>query len=359
LFSDLRFGLRLLAQSPGFAVIAALLLAVGISANTLIFSVVNALLLRPLPVSNPENLVRLVEVHPNDFVTWDLPYNFCDAVAGRDVDFSEVLCQGETDVSFTEGNSTERVRVHLVSPNFFSSLSVRPHLGRMLTAEDEHTAANNAVLSYDFWQRRLRGDATVLGSSIVLAGHPFTIIGVSPAGFNGLTLDTSPDLRVPAAVDRFLVKPMGEMNPNARPLFAQVYGRLRKGVPFERANAEVNPLLYSTYQDEVDKIFPARKDSPSLNTHLRLESIVNGVSTLRAQFSRGVQILMAGVALLLLMACANVAGLLLARSAARDREMGIRLALGAGRGRIVRQLLTEGLLLALFGGIAGILFTIA
>src|SRR5579859_8114448 len=119
---DVRFGIRLMARSPIFTASAVLLLAIGISANTLIFSVVDALLLRPLPVAHPQNLVRLVEVHPNDFVTWDLPYDFCDDVAAGDPDFSEVICQSEGDVAFSDGASTERVRVHLVSPNFFTSL---------------------------------------------------------------------------------------------------------------------------------------------------------------------------------------------------------------------------------------------
>src|ERR1022692_752570 len=133
LLRDLRFGFRLLAKSPVFAAAAVLLLAVGIGANTLIFSVVNALLLQPLPVSHPENLVRLVEVHPNDFITWRLPYDVCDAWAARDRNVAEVLCQGEADLAFSDGSSSERIRVHLVSPNFFSSLGVGPYLGRVLT----------------------------------------------------------------------------------------------------------------------------------------------------------------------------------------------------------------------------------
>ena len=358
---DVRFGLRLLAKSPVFTATAVLMLAVGISANTLIFSVVNALLLRPLPVAHPENLVRLIEVHPTDFVTWSLPYNVCDALASRDPDLSEVLCQGEADVAFSDGSLTERLRVHLVSPNFFSSLGVHAYLGRLLTAEDERAAAQNAVLSYDFWQRRFQGDMSIVGRSIALRGRPFTIVGVSPEGFNGLAVDTSPDLRVPAAVDRSIVEPYGEMSPSARPLFGQIFGRLRQGVPLGRANTEIDPLLQTTYEDLVGQIFPRAKgtDPPSkvMTSHLRLEPVANGVSTLRAQFSRGLEILMGGVALLLLMACANVAGLLLGRSAMRNQEMGIRLALGASPARIVRQLLTEGLLLALIGGVAGMLLT--
>ena len=357
---DFRFGIRLLAKSPVFTATAALLLAVGIGANTLIFSVVNALLLQPLPVPHPENLVRVVEAHPNDFVTWDFPYNFCNQAASRDPDFSEVICQGEADIAFRYSAETERVRVHFVSPNFFSALGVRAHLGRLLTPEDEHERSMNAVLSYDFWRKRFRGDTSIVGRKIVLGAYPFTIVGVSPESFNGLTVDTNPDMRVPAAVDRYLVKPSREMNPEARVVQTQVFARLRGSAPFERADRELDPLLHQIFQDESNKIYPQAKGTAgAIGTHLRLQSIVNGVSTLRAQFSRSLEVLMAGVALLLLMACANVASLLLARAATRVQEMGIRLSLGASTGRIVRQLLTEGLTLALLGGGAGILLTAA
>jgi putative ABC transport system permease protein len=144
---DARFGMRLMARSPIFTAAAVLLLAIGISANTLIFSAVDALLLRPLPVPHPENLVRLIEVHPTNFVTWQLPYRLCETLAAKSASLSEVLCQGEADVAFSDGQSTERVRVHLVSPNFFASLGTGAEIGRVLTLEDVRTAAEKGVLS--------------------------------------------------------------------------------------------------------------------------------------------------------------------------------------------------------------------
>lgn len=355
---DLSFGIRLLKKSPLFAAIAVLLLAIGIAGNTLIFSVVNALLLRDLTVPHPENLVRLVEVHPKDFVTWDFPYVLSGEFAARDSDVSEVLAQGEADIPLSDGKGAERVRVHLISPNFFSSLGARPVLGRLLNAEDEHAAATNMVLSYDYWQRRFQGDYSVLGRSVQLGGHPFTIIGVSAEGFNGLAADTSPDLRVTAATERLLIERSAEMKPGARPLFGQIFARLRNGVPIHRAASEVDPLLRSVYTEAFSQIFPG--PSPDLHdSRLQLEPVAKGVSLLRGQFSRGLQLLMAGAALLLLMACANVAGLLLARSVTRAREIDIRLALGASPFRLARQLFTEGLILALLGGATGILLTAA
>src|ERR1051326_2590573 len=362
-FRNMRFGVRLLAQSPVFTATAVLLLAIGISANMLIFSVVDAVLLRPLPVPHPENLVRLVELHPTNFVTYQLPYGICEALgAGGTATFSDVLCEGEADLAFNDGTSTERERVHLVSPNFFSSLGVRAHLGRVLTTDDERSKAMNAVLSYDFWERRFRRVPAILGRSFTLHGHAFTIVGVLPRGFNGLTVDTSADIRVPASLGSLLVDPFPGSNGGVPALYGQIYGRLRSGVALKQADAEMDALLRSTYEDLLDQFFPELKSSGSkreMDSHLRLEPIPNGVSTLRSQFSSGLEVLMAGVGLLLIMACANVAGLLVAQSAVRAQEIAVRLALGASPGRVARQLFTESLGLAVLGGIAGTLLTYA
>src|ERR1700733_12313259 len=128
----------------------------------------------PHAYTHPGNLVRVLQIQANGFVTWDHPYDTCDGLASDDPDFAEVICQGQADLAFTDGGSAERVRVHFVSPNFFSSLGVRPWLGRVLTSDDERTAANNAVLSFDFWRRRFQSNPRILGRSIVLGGHPFT-----------------------------------------------------------------------------------------------------------------------------------------------------------------------------------------
>jgi hypothetical protein len=309
LLRDMRFGLRLLGRSPVFTATAVLLLAIGISANTLIFSVVDALLLRPLPVAHPEQLVRLIEVHPTSFVTFEFPYALYEALAERRSGLLDVLAEGEADVPFGDGASTERERIHLVSPNYFSSLGVRAYLGRVLTAEDGRSAAMVALLSYDFWQRRYRRDPAILGRMITLHGQPFTVVGVLPREFNGLSADTSPDIRVPASVDRLVVTESGDAKAAVRTLRAQIFGRLRPGVPLERVDAEMEPLLRAAYEELEEKIFPIPSGSTYkkvVESRLHLEQIANGVSPLRERFSRGLAVLMAGVGLLLIMTCANV-----------------------------------------------------
>jgi predicted permease len=345
LWRDVRFGVRLLCRSPVFVLAVALLLGIGIGANTLIFSFVDALLLRPLPVRHAERLVRLIEVHPTGFITWDLPYELCEQLAANTSNLSEALCQGDLDVAFANGASIERIRINAVSGNFFSALGIDAHLGRVLMPEDDHAA----VLSYDFWQRQFAGSPSILGRSIRLNGLALTVVGVLPKGLNGLTVETSPDVRVPISTGRSLAQ-------ESQQLFFQVFGILQPGVTLEHAQAEIEPRLLRVYEEALLRRFPKFNKSV-FASRLRLEAAGHGVSTLRAQFSRGLVLLMAAVGLLLLMACGNVACLLLARSAARAQEIGVRLAMGASRWRVARQLLSENLLLALAGGALGIVFT--
>jgi len=350
---DLQFGLRLLARSPVFTATSVLLLAIGISANTLIFSAVDALLLRKLPVTRPDELVRIVQTHPTGFVTWHFAYDLCAELAGRPSSFAAILCQGQADVPLRVGESTERVRVHLVSSNFFSDLGVGAQVGRVLEPADENAEMMPAVLSDGFWKRRFRSDPAIVGRHIALSGYPFVVIGVTPEGFNGLSIDTSPDIRVPATADRwFALKASEGETPETVPIYGEIFGRVRRGVSLERAEAEMEPLAQSVAENLPESIRKWSANAPN-----RLEPIANGVSVLRQQFQRGLVALMAGVGLLLLMACANVAGLLLARSAVRGPEMGIRLALGASRWRVAKQLLVENLPLAVLGGLVGILLT--
>lgn len=358
LWGDIRFAVRLLAQSRIFTLTVSLLLGIGIGANTLIFSIVDTLLIRSLPVKHAERLVRLIEVHPTGFVTWDLPYVLSEQLASYAASLTDVLAQGDLDVAFEDGAATERVRVNVVSGNFFSALGIHAHLGRVLAPDDDTSGRMHAVLSYDFWQRRFAGDPFIVGRNLRLNGRAFTVVGVLPRGVNGLNIDTSPAIRIPLNAGRLLLQQPGADTASTPFLHFQIFGRLRPGVTLERAEAEIGPLLRVVEQEALIREFPElarlpRKDV--FDSRLRLEPAGKGVSSLRAQFAPGLILLMACVGLLLLMACANVACLLLSRSAARSQEIGIRLMLGASRWRVARQLITESLVLALLGGALGVL----
>lgn len=364
-WQDVRFSWRLLVRSPVFAVTVWVLLGIGIGANTLIFSVVDMLMLRTVPVKQPERLVRLIEVHPTGFITWDLPYLLYRELAKGSSTLTDATCQGDADVAFDGGASTERIRINTVCPNFFVELQMQPLLGRVLTPSDNKPGAMNAVLSYEFWRRRMGGAGDVVGRTIRLNGLALQVVGVLPQQAQGFIVDTNPEVRISIETARLLARKSGDARPETSPFSwpnVQIFTKLRPGVSLERAEAEVDTRLRPLYEDALIQAFPEMAKLPRsevLEANLSLESAAHGVSALREQFSRGLTLLMASVALLLLMACGNVAGLLLSRSAARSQEMGVRMALGAGRWRIVRQLLTESLVLVVPGGLLGIAFTYA
>jgi predicted permease len=341
LWQDLRFGFRQLRRSPGFTSVAVLTLALGIGANTAIFSLINAILLRTLPVSHPESLVVLASYSRNGRVG---DFGYPDYLLVRDGNraFSGVLAaSSQKRINVGVGADTDVALSKIVSTNYFSVLGVPPSLGRAFGDEDESVQV--AVISNRFWKRSFAGSPTVVGKQIDLDGLAFTIVGVAPPEFLGETVGEAPDIWVTVSL-----MPASQRN---LPGFTwlNLMGRLKPGVQAQQASVDLSLLL------------PQIPDSESRGGFIRriaVEGGERGGSGLRDSFSVPLKILMAVVAVVLLIACANLASLQLARAATRQREIGTRLALGAGRGRIVRQLMTESVLLALLGGVLGLLFAV-
>jgi predicted permease len=348
LLSDLRYAARIFRKNPGFALITTLLLALGIAANTVIFSAIDALLLRPLPVERPEELVRLVQIRhglgqPSAFWAW----SFYDAVQRSKI-FASVLGQFDTNLAAADdGASAERIRAQLVSADYFSTLGVQALYGRVLTAEDQldRSGAPPIVLSYPFWKRHYHGDSAAVGRTLLLQGHRCLIVGIMPRQFNGISAETGPDVRLPASALRII-----SVHPDLHiedQLYYELAGRLHPGDTVPRAQAKCLSLLQAAIT------------AGDFGGPVVLQPLAKGVSSLRNQFSNALIFLMSGAALLLLMVCANVAGLLLSRSAARRQEFAVRIAIGASSSRLFRQALTETSLLTFVGSAAGLLFAFA
>ncbi len=344
-----------------------LLLALGIGSNTLVFSLVNELQLKPLPVRDPDNLYLLernqrVQVRPETMfnyagLTEVVQKNPLVAAA-----VAEQFAYSPAMVPLREGDTTRLVSVQMVSPNYFHELGIRAYAGRVLDETDAKAAAMPAVLSYQFWQSQFRGDRAILGRAIRLKDVPFTIAGILPREFHSTDLDTAPDVRVPISAE---VPLFGR---NTWPTF-QILLRLKRGVSPARAAASLEPALQAvreriTYEQNAQREHPLPEAALQKTFQMwrewqvrhALEPVARGVSRMRTQFARALWILMGGVALLLLAVCANVAGLLLARAGERRKEIGIRLAIGAGRWHIIRQLLLESVVLAVAGAALGAVF---
>jgi predicted permease len=360
----------MLLKKPGFTLIAVLSLALGIGANTAIFSLLDAVLLRTLPVHEPQQLVLfgngkdqgVTISFPDE--SWDLfSYPFYRRVEQRTDMFSGVA--GVMSITWTVhgfvnanegGSEIEKLQVQLVTGSFFPVMGVNPSLGRVLTEADDQTPGGHpvAVVSYPWWQRRLGGDPSALGKTVTIDNIAYTIVGVAPKEFFGATVGTVPDLWVPLAMEKH-IPPMhldGRTDDGFQEL--NLIGRLRDGVTSEQASSAVN-LLFKQWLGGVESKLPSEKKAQNIqNARIELTPMSRGLSALREQFSLSLKVLMGVVALVLLIASANVANLLLAHGTARSREFAVRLALGAGRLRLVRQLFTESALLALVGGAAGV-----
>ncbi len=345
LAQDLRYAQRTLRKSPGFTLAAVLCLALGIGANTAIFSLINAAVLRALPVPGPERLVVLLSSNGTAFSYPQFVYMREHA---RSLSF---LAHDEIALNLSTGAITDTPSGELVSDNYFSILEVQPQLGRMLASGDE----TSVVISHRFWQSRFGGDPSILGRVLSLNGVTFTVAGVTPPQFFGVEVGRSPDVFVLLRM-RDRLSPGQPKLPLKNNFWLLMMGRLQPGVSAEQAGAEAEVLYQQANSAEILGAGTNPRLIQFLRTlHVSLAPGDKGVSRLRGQFERPLVLLMTVVALVLLIACANVACLLLARAGARQKELAVRLALGAGRARLLRQMVTESLVLSGVGGVFGLL----
>src|SRR5579862_5622034 len=367
LVQDVRFAIRQLIKTPGFTIVALLSLALGIGANTAIFTLFNAVLLRSLPVPQPQQLLLFgkgswrgsFEGMPNR--SWQLfSYPFFRAFAEQTKSFSGVLAvdsiQMGSHISIN-GGTPEHVRIDLVSGSYFSVLGVPPAMGRTLQPADDRApgAGPVAVASYGWFQRHYQGNPTALGRSVRIQGHEYTIVGVAQPGFIGLAQQQPTDLWIPLSMEKEVSPGWNGLNDHD---FQSLYliGRLRPGVSLAEAQIATNLLFRQIIRGEYLGDHPSAKDLADLqHASINLTSAAGGLADLRLQFSGPLEILMGIVALVLLIAAANIANMLLARGVARCRELAVRQALGATRRRIAIQLFTESFLLAIAGASLGIL----
>lgn len=361
LANDFLHACRTLRKSPGFAIATVLLLSIGIGGTTLVFSAVDAVLVRQLPVSHPSGLARILALQHNRPPISEYPFLIFEQWQARSRSFANSFAQSDLDVSLSEGLFAEPIRAEIVTGDYFTVLGVAPELGRLLTKGDEWATQDElpVVLSYDFWRKRFGGDPQVLGRVVHFNGEPFVVVGVTRKGFSGISVDSGPDVRVPFIAGKLLTVDGSRLKDPRRCCLWEVAGRLRPGVTLDDAQAETVTSMQTAWEAATLARRPLTEDDRRWirNQRLRVERIDRGVSWLRERFSTGLLTLMGAVALLLLLACANVAGLLLARVAAREQETAVRLALGATRSRLVRQWMVESTVLALLGGVGGLLVT--
>ena len=362
---DLRFGLRTLRKNPGFTAIAVLTLALGIGANTAIFSLLNAVLLRPLPVEKPDRLVLLGKGRAagstDSFATQTQLYSYAfyrQALKKNQVfsDLSAILSLPLGMHGLVAGRTEmELLQVQLVSGTYFRMLGVKPLMGRSLAESEDEPAGGHpvAMVSYSWWNRRSGQDPAIVGKTVTLGPTVYTIVGVTPPSFFGTAVGQSPDVWIPLSMEKQVSPGWNGLDDK---MFQSLYilGRLKPGVTTEQAQAQVNLLANQIWRGYAGSILIKQQEDDLRHAQIVLTSIKQGLPHIRYGAETPLEILMAVVGLVLLIVCANLANLLLARATTREREIAVRMSLGAGRGRLIRQMLTESLVLALAGAMLGI-----
>ena len=349
LCANVRFALRSMRKSPGFTAVAILTLALGIGANAAIFSLIDAMLLRMVPVHDPASLLQVRMDKDTVFTNpiWE-------EVRSRQDAFSGMATWSGTEFNLSNGGAVHMAQGMWVNGDYFQTLQVQPALGRMISPQDDRRGcAPIAVLSYSFWQQHFSGSPAVLGSTISLNNHPFEIVGVAARGFYGLEVGSRFDVAAPICATAYEDGARSRLDRRSM-WWLNVVGRKKRELTPEQVNARLAAIAPGVFAASVPDNWDAEGKKGFLRMQLRADSAASGVSYLRKNFELPLKVLMAVVGIVLLIACANIASLMLARAAAQEKEIAVRLALGASRMRLVRQLLTHALVLSLTGAAAGI-----
>ena len=334
LIQDLRYALRALRSSPGFAAVAILSLALGIGANTAIFSLIDSVMLKTLPVSHPEQLLQVrTPAGFDDIFTNPL----WEQIRDRQDVFSTLFAYGRTRYNLATGGEVRNVEGTRVSGQYFDALGIHAVLGRTLTADDDKRGcAGTAVLSHDFWQRAYAGRTDVVGQTISLNGHPFEIVGVTEPGFSGIEVGSAVDVSAPICTEAILDPATNSLDKRGD-WWLRIIGRPKPGTSAAQVTARLNTLAPEIFKATLPpNLLHADQQAKYLAGTFNTAPASGGVSGVRSQYRLALLTLMVVVGVVLLIACANVANLLLARGAARQREIAIRMALGSGRARLIR-----------------------
>jgi len=360
---DVKYTLRSLAKQPGFAAVVVLTIALGIGATAAIFSLTDKVLLQTLPVAKPENLVLITTYDPKEGLdrdgdnTWSYP--MYQDLRDRNSVFSGVIARGGAQMNVSYGDQNARVSGEFVSGNFFETLGVKPWAGRLFTQNDDTTPGGHpvAVLSYPFWESRFNKDDALIGKTILINEVPVTVLGVTPPGFYGLSLSDNPDVRVPLMMTPvFSPRPPTRLQ-SRRHQWLSLMGRIKEGVSPTQAQASVE-VLYRQLREMESQSLPATANEFDRQQFFarRIATLpgAQGLRELQREMRTSLWLLFGATVVILLILCANLANLMLARTTVRSNEISVRLALGAGRVRLLRQWLTEGIVLSLMGGAAGV-----